>query len=74
LKINNQTNTSYKTKPCHAFLKRGYCQFGYRCNFVHEEAQELEEDHLQQKMANFREVIQEARPNRESKLMRLLQD
>ncbi len=25
----------YKTKKCNAFFKKGYCQYGDRCNFSH---------------------------------------
>jgi hypothetical protein len=31
-------NNSYKTKPCNAFFKKGHCQYGYRCNFVHQDS------------------------------------
>jgi butyrate response factor len=35
LRINMETNRSYKTKGCHAFAKKGYCSYGDRCNFIH---------------------------------------
>ena len=37
LRINMETNRSYKTKGCHAFAKKGYCLYGVRCNFIHEQ-------------------------------------
>lgn len=36
LRINMETNRSYKTKGCHAFAKKGFCCYGDRCNFIHQ--------------------------------------
>ena len=33
-------NTKYKTKTCQKYWKVGYCAYGPRCNFLHDELDE----------------------------------
>lgn len=35
LRINSDSNRSYKTRLCYAFVNTGYCSYGPRCNFIH---------------------------------------
>ena len=35
IKLNNQTNSYYKTELCKTFLARGYCPYGKKCRFAH---------------------------------------
>ena len=69
-----ESNRSYKTKGCHAFVKKGYCCYGDRCNFIH--VQETVYEDPVQKWAlihsNHRDTMREVREGRGSRLMAVL--
>ena len=30
-------NSNFKTKPCRSYFLNGYCNYGYRCQYLHSE-------------------------------------
>ena len=34
---------NYKTRPCRQFFLKGYCPYGYRCQYLHSETKLIEE-------------------------------
>jgi hypothetical protein len=73
LRINMEHNRSYKTKGCHAFAKKGYCCFGDRCNFIHQQTQALNSrEKWLAIFANHRETVIAGASPEGSRLMAML--
>ena len=71
--MNMEHNRSYKTKGCHAFAKKGYCHYGERCNFIHEQMPEISAAERWSMMySNHRETINPSEFVQESRLLNLL--
>lgn len=43
LKEKIHLHTNYKTKPCQQYFMKGYCFYGYRCQYLHSEIKYLPE-------------------------------
>jgi hypothetical protein len=59
---------SYKTRPCHAFVRKGYCSYGSRCNFLHHSS-DLEEKCGS--LLKIRIIIYETRKKKGSRVLEL---
>lgn len=43
LKEKTHLHSNYKTKPCKQYFFQGYCPYGYRCQYMHNEIKKSEE-------------------------------
>lgn len=43
LKEKKHLNINYKTRPCKQYFLKGYCPYGYRCQYLHSETIFVEE-------------------------------
>ncbi len=73
LRINMDTNRSYKTKGCHSFEKKGFCCYGDRCNFIHQLAGPSDSGRKWKAIhANHRDTLRTLHINSSSRLLSLL--
>jgi hypothetical protein len=67
---NNQANMKYKTKECEHFRKNLTCQYGTRCNFIHNRAKI---DPIPEARIDLSLRLARANGKNTSRLMRILQ-